>query len=67
MGRRASPLRVQAVRPYREASSARVALLLGRRGIKRVRPLADGFHGWRERGYPLIGEHASPTHAGGPP
>jgi 3-mercaptopyruvate sulfurtransferase SseA len=22
-------------------------------GIKRVRPLAGGFFGWREKGYPL--------------
>jgi rhodanese-related sulfurtransferase len=31
-----------------------VALLLRRRGIERVRPLAGGFHAWRDRGYPLI-------------
>jgi hypothetical protein len=31
-----------------------VALLLRRRGIERVRPLAGGFHGWRNLGYPLV-------------
>jgi rhodanese-related sulfurtransferase len=31
-----------------------VALILRRRGIERVRPLAGGFHGWRERGYPVV-------------
>jgi len=30
-----------------------VAQQLKRLGITRVRPLADGFNGWRERGYPL--------------
>jgi 3-mercaptopyruvate sulfurtransferase SseA len=29
-----------------------VALLLRRRGIERVRPLAGGLYGWRDRGYP---------------
>ena len=37
-----------------EASSARVALLLRRRGIERVRPLAGGFRAWRDRGYPMM-------------
>ena len=32
-----------------------MALLLRRRGIERVRPLAGGFRAWRERGYPTIG------------
>jgi rhodanese-related sulfurtransferase len=31
-----------------------VALLLRRRGIERVRPLAGGYRAWRERGYPLV-------------
>jgi rhodanese-related sulfurtransferase len=31
-----------------------VALILRRRGIERVRPLAGGFHAWRDRGYPTI-------------
>jgi len=29
-----------------------VALLLRRRGIEKVRPLAGGFTGWLERGLP---------------
>ena len=36
-----------------EALSARVALILRQRGIKLVRPLLGGFHGWRENGYPI--------------
>jgi membrane protein DedA with SNARE-associated domain/rhodanese-related sulfurtransferase len=36
-----------------EASSARVTLLLKRKGIDRVRPLAGGLEGWRDRGFPL--------------
>jgi len=35
-----------------EAGAARVALLLHRRGIARVRPLLGGFDAWRERNYP---------------
>ena len=31
-----------------------MALILRRRGIDRVRPLAGGFRAWRERGYPTI-------------
>jgi 3-mercaptopyruvate sulfurtransferase SseA len=30
-----------------------VALLLRRRGIMRIRPLAGGLEGWRQHGYPL--------------
>jgi 3-mercaptopyruvate sulfurtransferase SseA len=30
-----------------------VALILRRRGIERVRPLAGGFHAWRDLGYPV--------------
>jgi 3-mercaptopyruvate sulfurtransferase SseA len=30
-----------------------VALILRRRGIERVRPLAGGFYGWRDRGFPV--------------
>jgi 3-mercaptopyruvate sulfurtransferase SseA len=30
-----------------------VALTLKRLGIERVRPLAGGFEGWLERGYPV--------------
>jgi membrane protein DedA with SNARE-associated domain/rhodanese-related sulfurtransferase len=36
-----------------EESSARVALLLHRRGITRVRPLLGGIDAWRELNYPL--------------
>jgi membrane protein DedA with SNARE-associated domain/rhodanese-related sulfurtransferase len=35
-----------------EVSSARVALLLHRKGITRVRPLLGGIDAWRERKYP---------------
>jgi membrane protein DedA with SNARE-associated domain/rhodanese-related sulfurtransferase len=35
-----------------EVSSARVALLLQRKGFSRVRPLLGGFDAWRERNYP---------------
>src|SRR5262249_22411124 len=37
----------------REQSSAGAALLLRARGIERIRPLAGGYHGWRDRGYPM--------------
>jgi len=30
-----------------------VALLLRRKGITRIRPLAGGLEGWRQRGFPL--------------
>lgn len=36
-----------------EATAARIALLLRRRGITRVRPLLGGIDAWRERKYPL--------------
>jgi rhodanese-related sulfurtransferase len=36
-----------------EATSARAALLLRKRGIERIRPLAGGYHGWRDLGYPM--------------
>ena len=36
-----------------EATSARVALLLRQRGIRRVRPLAGGLRAWRARGFPV--------------
>jgi membrane protein DedA with SNARE-associated domain/rhodanese-related sulfurtransferase len=35
-----------------EVSSARVALLLRRKGIRRVRPLLGGIDAWRARNYP---------------
>ena len=46
-----------------EATSARVAMALKRRGIERVRPLEGGYHAWRDRGYPLTG--LRPALAGG--
>jgi rhodanese-related sulfurtransferase len=30
-----------------------VALLLRKKGIKRIRPLQGGLTAWRERGYPV--------------
>jgi membrane protein DedA with SNARE-associated domain/rhodanese-related sulfurtransferase len=36
-----------------EATSASVALLLRKKGIKHIRPLKGGLDAWRERGYPL--------------
>lgn len=36
-----------------EASAARTAFLLYKRGITRVRPLLGGIDAWRERNYPL--------------
>lgn len=36
-----------------EVTSARVALLLQRQGITRVRPLLGGLDAWRERNYPI--------------
>lgn len=36
-----------------EASSAQMALQLRRLGITRIRPLAGGLAGWRDRGFPL--------------
>jgi len=36
-----------------EVSSARMALLLHRNGILRVRPLLGGIDAWRERNYPM--------------
>ena len=31
-----------------------MALQLRKKGIKRVRPLAGGYTGWRDKGYPLV-------------
>lgn len=36
-----------------EATAARMALMLKRKGIRRVRPLLGGIDGWRELAYPL--------------
>ena len=41
-----------------EATSARAALQLIRRGIKKVRPLAGGLDGWIASGLPVEGEHS---------
>ena len=30
-----------------------MALTLRRLGVTRVRPLEGGYHGWRERGFPV--------------
>ncbi len=40
-----------------------MALILRRRGIERVRPLAGGFHAWRDRGYPTISVADTPDAA----
>jgi len=44
-----------------EATAARMALLLKKNGITRVRPLAGGVDAWRERNFPLqkLGEQAA--------
>ncbi len=51
-----------------EASSARTAQLLRRKGITRVRLLAGGFHAWKERRLPLttVDEPALGTKAHNP-
>jgi membrane protein DedA with SNARE-associated domain/rhodanese-related sulfurtransferase len=36
-----------------EVTAARLALLLRRKGITQIRPLAEGYEGWRKRGYPM--------------
>ena len=36
-----------------EVTAAKMALLLRRKGITKVRPLAGGIEAWRERNYPL--------------
>jgi len=36
-----------------EATAAKMAMVLKRKGIRRVRPLAGGIDAWRELGYPL--------------
>ena len=38
-----------------------MALILRRRGIERVRPLAGGFRAWRDLGYPMTGLAAQPS------
>ena len=41
-----------------EATAARMALLLRRNGITKVRPLAGGIDAWRERNFPLAAQPA---------
>jgi len=36
-----------------EVTAARLALLLREKGITRIRPLSEGYEGWRIRGFPL--------------
>jgi len=36
-----------------EVTAAKAALLLRSHGITRIRPLAEGYEGWRSRGFPL--------------
>ena len=43
-----------------EATSARVALTLRRRGVTRVRPLEGGFPAWHARGLPVEAVPAAP-------
>jgi membrane protein DedA with SNARE-associated domain/rhodanese-related sulfurtransferase len=43
-----------------EATAARLALLLRSKGITRIRPLSEGYEGWRSRGFPLRIAHEAP-------
>ena len=36
-----------------EATAASLALLLRSKGITKIRPLAEGYEGWRSRGFPM--------------
>jgi len=36
-----------------EVTAARLALLLRNKGITKIRPLAEGYEGWRSRGFPM--------------
>jgi membrane protein DedA with SNARE-associated domain/rhodanese-related sulfurtransferase len=36
-----------------EVTAARLALLLRSKGITRIRPLLEGYDGWRKRGFPM--------------
>jgi membrane protein DedA with SNARE-associated domain/rhodanese-related sulfurtransferase len=47
-----------------EVTSARVALLLRRKGILQVRPLLGGIDGWRDRSYPMEPKAIGGTGAG---
>lgn len=44
-----------------EVTAARLALLLRSHGITRIRPLAEGYEGWRSRGFPLSLAQEDPT------
>ena len=46
-----------------EVSSARMALRLQRKGLKRVRPLLGGIDAWREHNYPVDQRASHPTRA----
>jgi membrane protein DedA with SNARE-associated domain/rhodanese-related sulfurtransferase len=46
-----------------EITAARVAILLMRKGVKRVRPLLGGIDAWRENNYPLDGFTPPSVHA----
>jgi len=46
-----------------EATSARVALLLRKRGVSRIRPLAGGFEAWQERRFPVEALPIQPSRA----
>ena len=37
-----------------QVTAARLALLLRSKGITRIRPLAEGYEGWRSRGFPMV-------------
>ena len=45
-----------------EVSSARLALLLRRKGLTRVRPLLGGINAWRELNFPLESAARPPNH-----
>jgi 3-mercaptopyruvate sulfurtransferase SseA len=40
-----------------------VALLLRRRGIQRIRPLAGGLDAWREAGFPVEAMPTEPAYS----
>jgi membrane protein DedA with SNARE-associated domain/rhodanese-related sulfurtransferase len=44
-----------------EATAAKMALLLRRNGVTKVRPLAGGIDAWRERDFPLEGPRSTVT------
>jgi membrane protein DedA with SNARE-associated domain/rhodanese-related sulfurtransferase len=37
-----------------EATSAKIALMMRRFGVERIRPLRGGFDEWKQQGYPLV-------------